>query len=188
MGSTLRSRQALANVPRLRKIELSLRGTIDGANDLTPEMFLRALIRAIPTMPLSLISYFSTMVTACVVSMAIMSHLVTPHTFRQPHPVIVSKDSATSAEPIRASSVRSFGTAFSHTNAATAVLSEPPTATKEVNQARHAAQRRGALFGRDHQTGQISYIRSEPPRRVGSRTFGSLMPSYIHGIGDISVP
>ena len=136
-------------------------------------------------MPVSLISYFCTMVTACVVSMAIMSHLVTPHTFRQPHPVIISKDSSTSTEPSRATSAQSFGPTSSFANAANAVSSEPPTAAQAANQARHAEHRRVALFGKDHQNRQISYIHSEPPHRVGSRAFGSLMPSYIHGIADI---
>jgi hypothetical protein len=74
----------------------------------------------------SVLSYFSTMVTACAVLMAIVSHLVPPPTtFRQPHPVVVSKHNHIAMDLSKPPDAQSLGAAQSSAIATEAVSPEP---------------------------------------------------------------
>jgi hypothetical protein len=53
-------------------------------------------------MAASLFGYFCTMVTACIVLMVAMSHLIPPVKFRQPHWVVANTQTRMSAEPAKA--------------------------------------------------------------------------------------
>jgi hypothetical protein len=79
-------------------------------------------------MAASLISYFCTMVTACIVFVAAMSHLPTPPKFRQPHPVVAFKHDRKAVEPDKLSSAQSLGTGRSSVSVAEAASQEPQNA------------------------------------------------------------
>jgi hypothetical protein len=60
-------------------------------------------------MAASLIGYFSTMVTAWALLMAVMNHFSSPPMFRQPHPVVAFKHSRAAIEPGKSSGTQWLG-------------------------------------------------------------------------------
>ena len=86
---------------------------------------LKAQNTAISTMAASAISYFCTMVTACMVLMAVMNRLPTPPKFRQPHSVVAFKHNRKAVELDKLSSAQSLGTSRSSVMVAQATSHEP---------------------------------------------------------------
>jgi hypothetical protein len=75
-------------------------------------------------MAASVISYFSTMVTACTILMVIMNQFVSPPIFRQQHPIVAFKHSHKAVEPGKSPSAESSATQSS-ARVSEAVSSEP---------------------------------------------------------------
>ncbi len=130
---------------------------------------------AISTMGGSVISYFFTMVTACAVLMAIMSHLVPPQpTFRQPHPVIGPRHGHMAVEPTNPPGAQSLD-ATQSSAMVTEVVSPQPQKEKQAQYRPRRPSPKGR--SRDH----------ENPESLAARGYTQKEPGFSRDRGWSSV-
>lgn len=113
-------------------------------------------------MAASLISYFCTMVTACTILIALMNQFVSPHTFRQPHPIVAFKHSHKAAEPAVSPSAQASATQSS-ARASEAESSEPQK-EKQALYRSHRPTPKGRARGHDNNpevVAALGYARKE---------------------------